>query len=52
MTFEQKMAAIDRYFDNISAEEFNRILEEKYGIPRVSGIKADAALFSDRINFI
>lgn len=34
MTFEEKMAAIDRYFDNITSEDFNRILEEKYGVPR------------------
>ena len=42
MTFEEKMAAIDRYFDNISSEEFNRIIEEKYGIPRVSGVEEGA----------
>jgi len=46
MTFEEKMAAIDRYFDNISSEEFNRILEEKYGIPRVSGVGEGAVAFN------
>lgn len=34
MTFEEKMAAIDRYFDNITSEEFNDLLERKYGITR------------------
>lgn len=33
MTFEEKMAAIDQYFDNITSEEFNELLEKKYGIP-------------------
>ena len=33
MTYEDKLNAIDRYFDNISSSEFNRICEEKYGIP-------------------
>ncbi len=39
MTYEEKIAAIDRYFDNISSEEFNRILEEKYGIPMTVDIE-------------
>ena len=36
MTQQEKLDAIDRYFDNISSEEFNRICEEKYDIPRPS----------------
>lgn len=39
MTYEDKLNAIDRYFDNISSSEFNRICEEKYGIP--SNVTAD-----------
>lgn len=33
MTYEEKLKKIDSYFDNITADEFNRICEEKYGIP-------------------
>lgn len=33
MTYEEKLQKIDSYFDNITADEFNRICEEKYGIP-------------------
>ena len=36
MNQQEKMDAIDRYFKNISPEEFNRICEEKYDIPRPS----------------
>lgn len=35
MTYEEKMAAIDSYFDSITAEQFNEILEHKYGIKPV-----------------
>jgi hypothetical protein len=39
MNQQEKMDAIDRYFENISSEEFNRICEEKYDIPRPSDEK-------------
>lgn len=34
MTFEERMAAIDSFFDSITSDEFNELLETKYGIPR------------------
>ena len=51
MTFEEKMAAIDRYFDNISSDEFNRILEEKYGIPRISDVEEGAVASNGACDF-
>lgn len=36
MTLEEKIAAVDRYFDSVSSDDFNRLLEEKYGIPMVT----------------
>jgi hypothetical protein len=39
MTHQEKLDAIDKYFENISSEEFNRICEEKYDIPRPSDEK-------------
>ena len=47
MTFEEKMAAIDRYFDNISSEDFNKILEEKYGIPMNADVEEGAVASND-----
>lgn len=36
MTFKDKMDAIDRFFDSITSDEFNDLLEKKYGIPKTS----------------
>ena len=32
--FEERLNAINKFFDSISSEEFNELLETKYGIPR------------------
>lgn len=51
MTFEEKMAAIDRYFDNISSEDFNKILEEKYGIPMTVDVEEGVLASNDACDF-
>lgn len=47
MTFEEKMAAIDQYFDNITSEEFNDMLEKKYGIPKEDCILVNESIRSN-----
>ena len=41
MTYEEKLKKIDSYFDNITSDEFNRICEEKYGIPSTADADTD-----------
>lgn len=47
MTFEEKMTAIDRYFDNITSEKFNELLESKYGIPKEVEIVNEGDFFPE-----